>query len=123
VVITRLSTGADLTWQRNGTVLDIRYCVSNTFANAAQARTDIADAARAWEGIANVRFRYVDAEDGSCTNAVNNNVDFRFFPTSALNGACGTPPFLPASAQAVWCPFALGTLAMNYAAFTPPNPP
>lgn len=54
---------------------NIRYCVSNAFSSKATWVARIADAARSWERIANVRFVYLSAFDGSCT-AAQSGVDF-----------------------------------------------
>lgn len=116
VVITQPSTGLDITWVRNVTALNIRYCVSTNFANQAQAITEMAAATRAWEQVANVRFVYLPGENGNCTGG-NPAVDVSVFSTGAIAGACATPPYLQPSALPIWCPFALGTLAMNYGAF------
>lgn len=55
---------------------NIRYCVSDAFApNKATWVTRMADAARAWERVANVRFVYSSAFDSACT-ATQAGVDF-----------------------------------------------
>lgn len=112
------SGSRDIVIPVNGPAQNIRYCVSNSFENAPQRRVEFADAARAWEREANVRFVHVPAQDASCTNAPNAAVDVRFFPSSALPKlACGLPPSLHPAAIQFWCQgleFAPGAVAMNY---------
>ena len=61
---------------------DLSYCVSTSFGtrHAVVVRA-MADATAAWEAVADVRFRYVPAEDGRC-NASNTNVLFDVRPVS-----------------------------------------
>ena len=112
------SGSRDIVIPANGPAQNIRYCVSNAFDNAPQRRVEFADAARAWEREANVRFVHVPVQDSNCSNAPNAAVDVRFFPSSAIPKlACGVPPSLPSAAIQFWCQgleFAPGAVAMNY---------
>lgn len=58
--------GADAFWDRT-TASALRYCVSDEFGVQYEAvSTAMADATRAWEEVANVRFEHVTDEDGRC---------------------------------------------------------
>lgn len=92
-VAQRISTGEDQVFEGSA-ALDIVYCVNNNFENTQpnglrnpplpslgdqkdEAIADIAAAARAWEAVINVRFRYDPTQDEACTDD-NDNVDFAF---------------------------------------------
>jgi hypothetical protein len=82
--------GVDDVWT-GGQHLRLTYCVSNAFAgNKVRAVNEMAAAARAWEAVAHVDFRYVPAHDGACTNA-NPNVVFAVRPWTS-GGACAFFP-------------------------------
>ena len=75
--------------------LGLKYCVSNDFgANKAAIVSSMADAASAWQQVANVWLRYVSTHDGSCrqTDPVPSSVDFKVSPWSG-NGACSYWPY------------------------------
>lgn len=73
------NSGRDSVW--NETVKrNITYCVSSTFGpRQAAVIADMEAATGAWEQSANVDFKHVAAQDGSCT-ATNNNVVFDVRP-------------------------------------------
>ncbi len=83
-VFQRISTGFEPVYSRTE-ALDIKYCVSNLFQssyapfNKNQVVTDAATAMRDWEKVVNVRFRYISAQDSTCTET-NSNVDFAIIP-------------------------------------------
>jgi hypothetical protein len=96
VSLIQLSTRRDL--KRNFPASkNIRYCVSNFFADKARVVREMASATRAWESVANVKFRYVSGSDANCCTstdcASDPNVDFGVFPRSdpTIRGACATP--------------------------------
>lgn len=68
---------------RNGTwrvftpleALDIRYCVSDAFSNYSTVVADMAAATAEWEKHANINFKHIASEDGSCIYS-NPNIDF-----------------------------------------------
>lgn len=65
---------------------NIRYCVSNDFApNKATWVARVADAARAWEKVASIRFVYLSAFDSACT-AAQAGVDFAVIRTDGSSG-------------------------------------
>lgn len=65
---------------------NIRYCVSNAFApDKTTWVTRMADAARAWEKVTNVRFVYLSAFDSACT-AAQGGVDFAVIRGDNKNG-------------------------------------
>jgi hypothetical protein len=62
---------------------NLSYCVSNTFGTRkAQVVQLMAAAAASWEAVADVKFVYVPAQDGSCT-ASNQNVLFDVRPSTS----------------------------------------
>lgn len=71
--------GADILWEGSDT-FDLTYCVSNAFGTRkAEVVETIALAAASWSERAGVGFRYVPAQDASCT-ASNGNVIFDVNP-------------------------------------------
>ncbi|WP_143177645.1 M57 family metalloprotease [Cystobacter ferrugineus] len=73
--------GADTKWS-DTQKLNLTYCVSTTFGtNYDRVVQDMASAVGAWEGVANVNFIHVSAQDGSCT-ASNSNVLFDVRPVT-----------------------------------------
>jgi hypothetical protein len=78
--------------------LNLTYCVSNTFnGNKAAMVTAMAQSTQAWMNVANVRFVYVPAQDGSCT-ASNKNVLFNVRPVN-VNGQYLARSFFPSTAR------------------------
>jgi hypothetical protein len=70
---------------------DLSYCVSNDFgADKTRAINEMREAARAWEAVANLRFRYVPQQDGACLGT-NTAVRFAVRPWTE-NGACAFFP-------------------------------
>src|SRR5690606_34052378 len=90
-VFQRLSNGFEPVYTRTE-ALDIKYCVSNLFQSSYapfdknRVVTDAQAAMRDWEKVANVRFRYVSAQDSSCTET-NANVDFAIIPMTTTSFA------------------------------------
>jgi hypothetical protein len=86
--------------------LDLKYCISNSFSNKTTVSTDAAGAMSDWEKVINVRFRWVQAEDASCSES-NANVDFAILPTTVPHLAgCG-------ASKKLWsggCPVGGGTV-------------
>ncbi|WP_342378587.1 M57 family metalloprotease [Myxococcus stipitatus] len=81
-LIVHTSGGVDAKWS-DTQKKNITYCVSSTFgSNYNSAVTAMANAAAAWEAVADVKFVYVSAQDGSCT-ATNNNVVFDVRPVNS----------------------------------------
>lgn len=71
--------------------LNLSYCVSDTFgSNKARAVAEMQRAARSWEAIAHVDFRYLPAHDGNCQNG-NSAVKFSVRPWGG-NGTCAFTP-------------------------------
>lgn len=74
--------GVDAKWDATKK-LNLTYCVSSTFGtNKAKVVQAMADATAAWKAAANIEFKYVSAQDGSCT-ASNNNVLFDVRPVNS----------------------------------------
>jgi hypothetical protein len=70
---------------------DLTYCVTNDFGGAkGRAVSEVYQAAKAWEAVANVRFRYVPSQDGACVGT-NTAVTFAVRPWSE-GGACAFFP-------------------------------
>jgi hypothetical protein len=70
--------------------VDITYCVSNGFgAQKATWATRLADAARAWEKVVNVRFRYRSEFDASCSSSTT-GVDFAMVKVDGAGGYCAS---------------------------------
>jgi hypothetical protein len=91
-----------------GSRRDLTYCVSDSFgADKARAISEMAQATRDWERYGNFHFRYVPAQDASCTNA-NTSIVFSVQPWSG-SGACA---FFPSGGGCVE-----RTLVMNFSAF------
>ncbi|WP_338870993.1 M57 family metalloprotease [Myxococcus stipitatus] len=81
-LIVHQSGGVDAKWN-DTQKKNITYCVSSTFgSNYSAAVTAMANAAAAWEAVADVKFVYVSAQDASCT-ASNNNVVFDVRPVNS----------------------------------------
>ena len=73
--------GVDATWNATQRK-QLTYCVSTTFGNRHSAAvTAMAEATAAWEQVTDVKYTYVNAEDGNC-KANNQNVLFDVRPTS-----------------------------------------
>lgn len=82
--------GADDLWSQLQR-FSLRYCVTNDFgALKTRAVAEMAAAAAAWEGVADVNFDYAPAQDGTCTNA-NPNITFAVRPWTS-GGACAFFP-------------------------------
>jgi hypothetical protein len=65
-----------------GQRLNLTYCVSTAFGgNYSRIVQATAEAAAAWQSVANVRFIHLSGQDGAC-NASNSNVVFDVNPTS-----------------------------------------
>lgn len=123
-VFQQISTGFEPVYSRTE-ALDIKYCVSDLFQssyapfNKNTVVTEAATAMRDWEKMANVRFRYISAQDSTCTET-NANVDFAIIPITApgLSG-CATNKKMW-SGVGLGCPNTAGTtvyggmLGMNY---------
>ncbi|MCP3143576.1 M57 family metalloprotease [Pyxidicoccus xibeiensis] len=81
-LIVHTSGGVDAKWS-DTQKKNITYCVSTTFgSNYSRAVTMLADAAAAWEQVANVDFVYVSSQDANCT-ASNTNVVFDVRPVNS----------------------------------------
>lgn len=103
LIVNRVGSVDDV-WTGN-TQLNLTYCVSNDFGTAkARAVSEMEQATRAWEAVANVEFRYLPAHDGNCSNA-NSAVVFSVRPW-ANGGACA---FFPSGGGCV-----ARTLVMNF---------
>ncbi len=101
--------GVDDIW-RGGQQMNLTYCVSDTFgANKARAISEMAQATAAWQREARVQFRYVPAEDASCTGlpSPNPRVVFSVAPWTS-SGACA---FFPAGGGS---PCRAKTLVINF---------
>ncbi|HEY6724774.1 MAG TPA: hypothetical protein VI197_12125 [Polyangiaceae bacterium] len=123
-VFQRLSNGSEPVYTRTE-ALDIKYCVSNLFQSSYapfdknRVVTEAQAAMRDWEKVANVRFRYVSAQDSTCTET-NANVDFAIIPMTTTSFAgCATNKKMW-SGPNMGCPNTAGTtvytgmLGMNY---------
>lgn len=79
--------------------LNLTYCVSNSFgSNKAAAVQAMQQATAAWAAVANVKYIYNSAQDGSCT-ASNNNVLFNVAPVN-VNGQYLARAFFPSETRA-----------------------
>ncbi len=116
VVITQVSTGLDLTFQRGEDALTITYCVSDAFgADQSQAIQDMADATADWQMAANFHFEYVEGMNGACAGGAP-GIDVAVIPGLNFQAACATPPYFPSSQQNSWCGgYTQGTLGFDYA--------
>ncbi len=87
--------GVDTAWS-NTDKLRLTYCISQSGfgANYNTVVQAMADAANAWETVANVDFHHVPAQDGNCTSS-NNNVVFNVEFTSgqSYNASAFFPNF------------------------------
>lgn len=117
-VFTELASGNWLTWDWANAV-DLRYCVTEDFADYERAVDEMAIATAEWEERANITFKHVVAEDDDC-DANNANVDFAVGITtySTIFGTlmgCGTPSFddWEGSLPAGLCPTGSGNEAFN----------
>ena len=92
-LIVHRAGGQDAKWN-DTQKLDLTYCVSTTFGSRYDtALQAMKDATLAWEQVANVKFKHVSAQDGSCT-AQNTNVLFDVRPTNS-NGQYLARAFFP----------------------------
>jgi hypothetical protein len=99
--------GQDDVWTGDGG-LRLTYCVSNDFgANKTRAVDEMHAATRAWEDVGHVNFRYVPAQDATCSNT-NTTIGFAVRPWSS-GGACA---FFPSGGACV-----ARTLVMDFADF------
>jgi len=81
-LIVHQSGGVDVKWS-DTQKLNLTYCVSTSFGgNYSAVVTAMASATAAWEGVANVNFVYVSAQDSSCTSS-NANVLFDVNPVNS----------------------------------------
>jgi len=117
-VFTQLSTDNWLIWDRTNAI-DLRYCVTDNFADYERAVDEMVVATAEWQSRANVLFKHVVGEDDDCDSS-NPNVDIAVGITTytTLFGTlmgCGTPSFddwegtLPAGL----CPTGNGNEALN----------
>ncbi|MBK7535355.1 MAG: VCBS repeat-containing protein [Myxococcales bacterium] len=84
---------------------DLSYCVSTAFGSTyTRAINEMAAAAASWQGAARVTFRYVAAQDATCTIG-NPNVTFVVQPWAG-DGAKAFFPSSPSSARVVFMNFA-----------------
>lgn len=102
----------DIGWEddiwRNEQQMNLTYCVSNAWgANKARVIGEMAQATRAWEQVARVKFNYLPAHDANCSNT-NPGVVFSVVPWTG-GGACA---FFPSGGGCV-----PRTLVMNLASF------
>jgi serine protease len=75
------SGGVDAKWS-NTQKKNLTYCVSDTFGSRKAAAVNaMAQAAAAWEAVADVDFHHIASQDSNCT-ASNNNVLFDVRPVS-----------------------------------------
>ncbi|MDC3954860.1 matrixin family metalloprotease [Polyangium jinanense] len=96
-LIVHRAGGQDAKWN-DTQKLDLTYCVSTTFGNRYDAAVQaIKDATTAWEAVANVKYKHVAAQDGSC-NAQNSNVLFDVRPTNS-NGQYLARAFFPGDSR------------------------
>jgi hypothetical protein len=122
-VFQRISDGMEPVYSPSE-ALDITYCVSNLFQSSYQpfdknrVMNEAATAMRDWERVANVRFRYVPAQDSTCTET-NANVDFAIIPITMFGG-CALNKKMWGGPNS-WCPNTAGMqvhsgglLGMNY---------
>ena len=94
-LIVHTSGGVDVKWD-DTQKLNLTYCVSTTGFTSLQhglAVQALADAASAWEAVANVNFIYKSDQDATCT-ASNNNVVFDVRPVNS-GGAYYVRAFFP----------------------------
>ena len=77
---------------------NLSYCVSNDFGTRkATVVSSMQAAAQSWMAVANVKFLYVAAQDGSCTRT-NTNVLFNVRPIDA-NGSYLASAFFPSNGR------------------------
>ncbi len=114
-LIVNRSGGSDNKWN-DADKLNITYCVSTGFGNRyASVVQAMADAAGAWEAVANVNYVYVSSQDASCTSS-NNAVVFNVAPVNAGGQYLARAffPYDPRSARSV---------LIDNSAFTTSPPP
>ena len=77
---------------------NLSYCVSNDFGTRkATVVSSMQAAAQSWMAVANVKFLYVAAQDGTCTRS-NSNVLFNVRPINA-NGSYLAAAFFPSNGR------------------------
>lgn len=92
-LVVNQENGVDTVWN-SLEKLRLTYCVSNAFGSRhGQVVTDMKAAGDAWEGVADVNFIHVPAQDNSCT-ASNPNVTFDVRPVN-VNGEYLARAFFP----------------------------
>jgi hypothetical protein len=88
--------GADVIWP-SARRMNLTFCISNAFGSRkAAVVTAMNQATSSWSARVAVRFRYVPAQDATCTNT-NNNVLFNVVPST---GSFFASSFFPNSARA-----------------------
>jgi FG-GAP-like repeat/Dual-action HEIGH metallo-peptidase len=107
---------ADDIWADDGQ-LRLTYCISNDFGSSkGRVVNEMTVATRAWEQAANINFRHVSSQDGSCTNA-NTSVVFSVRPWNG-GGACS---FFPSGTACVARTVLVDLVALdnNYSSVAP----
>jgi len=96
LIVNRVGSADDL-WNTTKRQ-NLSYCVSNDFGTRkATVVSSMQAAAQSWMAVANVKFIYVAAQDGSCTRS-NANVLFNVRPINA-NGSYLASAFFPSNGR------------------------